>query len=137
MWLFIEPLRHREARVPAARAALLGREERQVDRVGDEVRVEKQALLLALVGEVLRLAVEALLEVVLRVEDEARCRRTQLMITGALVTATKRAASLPEPLKCWCWQLSGIAKIAPAFHSKLTRLPASFQTAVEPRPSRT
>ncbi len=57
-------------------------------------------------------------------------------MTGALVTETKRAASLPEPLKCWCMVFSGIAKMAPAFHSKLTFAPASFQTVVEPRPSR-
>src|SRR2546422_4304391 len=38
-----------------------------------------------------------------------------------------------EPLKCWCQALSGTAKIAPAFHSKLMRFPAVFQTAVEPR----
>ena len=31
---------------------------------------------------------------------------------------------------------SGMAKIAPAFHSKVSFLPASFQTLVEPRPSR-
>ncbi len=58
------------------------------------------------------------------------------MITGALVTETKRAGSLPEPLKCWCVVFSGTAKIAPAFHSKVSFLPASFQTLVEPRPSR-
>ena len=60
------------------------------------------------------------------------------MITGgALVTATNRTGSLPDPLKCWCQQLSGIANIAPAFHSKVTRWPASFHTLVEPRPERT
>ena len=64
MWLFMWPLRHAEADVPAARAALLRGDQRQVDRVGDEVGVEQQAALLALVGEVVRLAVEALLEVV-------------------------------------------------------------------------
>jgi hypothetical protein len=29
-----------------------------------------------------------------------------------------------------------MAKIAPAFHSKVTRAPASFHTVVEPRPDR-
>src|SRR5687767_4340077 len=53
-----------------ARAALLGGEERQVDGVGDEVRVEQQPFLLALVREVFRLAGEALLEVVIAVENE-------------------------------------------------------------------
>ncbi len=36
-------------------------------------------------------------------------------------------------MKCWYQQLSGIAKIAPAFHSKVTRAPAWFHTVVEPR----
>jgi hypothetical protein len=33
--------------------------------------------------------------------------------------------------------LSGMAKMAPAFHSKVTLAPASFHTMVEPRPSST
>ena len=33
--------------------------------------------------------------------------------------------------------LSGMAKIAPFFHSKLTLAPESFHTVVDPRPSRT
>ena len=84
MW----PLAMLKRMCAAAGAALLRRYQRQVDRVGDEVGVEQQPLLLALVGEVVRLAVEALLEVV------AACRRRSsespnaLMITGALVTAT-------------------------------------------------
>jgi hypothetical protein len=60
-----------------------------------------------------------------------------LITGGALVTATKRAGACPEPLKCWCQQLSGIANMAPAFHSKVMRRPASFHTLVEPRPSST
>jgi uncharacterized membrane protein YdfJ with MMPL/SSD domain len=40
----------------------------------------------------------------------------------------KRAGVLAEALKCWCVVLSGIAKIAPAFHSKVTLVPASFHT---------
>ena len=62
--------RHAEARMPAAGAALLRREQGQVDRIGDEVRVQQQPLLLALVGEIFRLAVEALFEVVVGVEDK-------------------------------------------------------------------
>ena len=58
------------------------------------------------------------------------------MTIGALVTETKRAGSRPEPLKCWCQQLSGMANSAPAFHSKVMRWPASFHTVVEPRPLR-
>ena len=50
------------------------------------------------------------------------------------MTATSRTTSWPEPLKCWYQQLSGIAKIDPAFHSKVTRAPELFQTVVEPRP---
>ena len=46
----------------------------------------------------------------------------RLITGGALVTATKRAGSLPEPLKCWCQVLSGMANSAPAFHSKVMRL---------------
>ena len=53
------------------------------------------------------------------------------------MTETKRAGSLPEALKCWCEALSGIAKIAPFFHSKVIFAPASFHTVVEPRPSST
>ncbi len=58
------------------------------------------------------------------------------MTEGALVTATKRAGSRPEPLKCWYQQFSGMAKIEPAFHSKVMRAPALFHTVVEPRPDR-
>ena len=55
-------------------------------------------------------------------------KRSVLMMAGALVTETNRAGSLPEPLKCWWLVLSGIAKIAPAFHSNETFTPASFHT---------
>ena len=58
------------------------------------------------------------------------------MIIGALVTDTKRAGSVPEALKCWCIAFNGIAKIAPFLHSNVMRAPASFQTLVDPRPSR-
>ncbi len=63
-------LGHVEADVSAARAALLGGDERQVHRVRHEIGLQQQALLLALVGEVVGLAGEARLEVVRRVEDE-------------------------------------------------------------------
>ncbi len=62
--------RHVEADVAAPRAALLRRDERKVHRVGDEVGVEEEPFLLALVGEVVGLAAEAVAEVVLRVEHE-------------------------------------------------------------------
>src|SRR5256885_919356 len=61
---------HNEADVPAARAALLGGNERQVHGVGDEVRLEQEALLFALVAEVVRLAGKTVLEIVFRVEYE-------------------------------------------------------------------
>jgi len=49
MWLFIDSARHVEADVTPAGAALLRGNERQIDGVGDEIRLEQQALLLALV----------------------------------------------------------------------------------------
>ena len=70
MWLFMRALGELEADMAAARAALLRLDQRQVHGVGDEIRLHQQALLLALVGEIVRLAVEAALEVVRRVEDE-------------------------------------------------------------------
>ena len=60
----------READVAAAGAALLGGDQRQVDRVGHEVGLEQEAVLLVLGGEVVGLAVEAVLEVVVAAEDE-------------------------------------------------------------------
>ena len=59
-----------EADVAAAGAALLRRDQRQVDRVGHEIRRQQEALGLVLGREVIRLAVEAALEVVLGAEDE-------------------------------------------------------------------
>ncbi len=53
-----------EADMAAAGAALSRFDQRQVDCVRDKVRLEQQSLLLALVGEVFRLAVESVLEVV-------------------------------------------------------------------------
>ena len=40
-----------------------------------------------------------------------------------LVTAAKRAVSVPEPLKCWCLALRGMPKAAPALHSKVCLAP--------------
>ena len=63
-------LGHVEADVPAAGAAFLGADERQVDRVGDEVRHQQEALLLRLGGEIVGLAGEAVGEIGRHVEDE-------------------------------------------------------------------
>ena len=54
----------------AAGAALLGRDQRQVDRIGHEIGGEQEALGLVLGGKIVRLAVEAALEVVVGAEDE-------------------------------------------------------------------
>ena len=70
MWLLSERLGEVEADVAAAGAALLRGDQRQVDRVGHEVGGEQEALGLVLGGEVVRLAVEAALEVVAGAEDE-------------------------------------------------------------------
>ena len=70
MWRVHRALRHVEADVAAAGAALLGGDQRQVHRVGHEVRHQLEALLLALGGEIVGLAVEAVLEVIGGVEDE-------------------------------------------------------------------
>ena len=53
---------------------------------------------------------------------------------GAVGHRDEAHHSWPEPLKCWYQQLSGMAKIEPAFHSKVMRAPALFHTVVEPRP---
>ncbi len=63
-------LGHVEADMAAAGAALLGADQRQVDRIGHEIGHQQQALLLALGAEIVGLAVEAVLEVVRGVEDE-------------------------------------------------------------------
>jgi hypothetical protein len=59
------------------------------------------------------------------------------MTGGMFVDDTNRAACWPDPLKCWWLALSGIANSEPVCHSKVTSAPASFQTRVEPCPSRT
>src|SRR5690349_21627648 len=63
-------LGHVEADMAATGSALLGGDERQVDRVGHEIRLQQQALLFALGTEIVWLAVEATSEVVLRAEHE-------------------------------------------------------------------
>jgi hypothetical protein len=63
-------LGHAEADVAAASPALLGADQRQVDRVSDEIRLQQQAPLLTLGAEIVRLAIEAILEVVVAAEDE-------------------------------------------------------------------
>ena len=63
-------LREVEADVAAARAALFRGDQRQVHRVRNEVGREQEALGLVLGRKIIRLAVEAALEVVLRAEDE-------------------------------------------------------------------
>ena len=64
------PLRHREADVATAGTAFLRRNQRQVNGVGDEVRLQQQAVLLVLGGEVVRLTGEPPDEVVRGVEHE-------------------------------------------------------------------
>src|SRR5262245_7928427 len=61
---------HVEADVAAPGAALLGADQRQIDRICDKVRVEQEALLLALWTEVIGLPGETVLEIVVRVENE-------------------------------------------------------------------
>ena len=63
-------LRHVEANMATARAALFGGDERNIRRIGHEIGGEQKALLLALVGEVIGLACKALFEVMRGVEDE-------------------------------------------------------------------
>ena len=119
---------HAEADVSAPRAALFGGHERQVHRIRHEVRVEqKPALLAGCRGAVLGVSGEngvgfqaAKALRAFGAEVAITCRPPKaLMMTGALVTATKRATSRPEPLKCWCQVLSGTANSAPAFHSNV------------------
>src|SRR5258707_14491237 len=64
------PFGHVEADVATAGAALLGADQRQVDRIRDEIGDEEEALLLAFGAEIVGLAVEAVLEDVLAIEDK-------------------------------------------------------------------
>src|SRR6202034_1837116 len=54
----------------AAGAAFGGRDQRNIDRIGNEICRQQKALLLALGAEIIGLASEAILEVVFGVEDE-------------------------------------------------------------------
>ena len=56
MWLFIEPRARLKRMWPPPAPRSLALIQRQVDRVGDEIGLQQQALLLALVGEIVRLA---------------------------------------------------------------------------------
>jgi hypothetical protein len=70
MWLFIEPLAMLKRIWPPPAPRSLRADQRQIDRVGHEVGDEQKTLLLALGAEVVGLAVEAVLEVVLSIEHE-------------------------------------------------------------------
>ena len=70
MWRVHRALGHVEADMAAAGAALGRGDQRDVDRVRHEIRRQQKALLLALGAEIIRLAGEAVLEVVFGVEDE-------------------------------------------------------------------
>ena len=61
----------------------------------------------------------------------------RFMVMGAVVTARKRAASAPEPFRCWCQTFSGTEKMLPSFHSNDVRLLGSSPTRVAPLPCRT
>src|ERR1700689_4266964 len=63
-------LGHIEADMAAAGAALRRGDQRNVDGIGYEIRRQQKALLLALGGEIIRLAGETVFEVVFGVEDE-------------------------------------------------------------------
>ena len=63
-------LGHREANMATACTSLLGRNEREIDRIGDKVSVEQQSFLLALVREVFRLAVKTIFEVESGIKDK-------------------------------------------------------------------
>ena len=64
-------LRHIEANMSTAGAAFLGADQWQVDCIGDEIRFQQQAFLFAFIIEIIRLARKAILEIVLRIENEA------------------------------------------------------------------
>jgi len=105
--------RHVEADVAAAGAALLGGQQRQIDRVGHEIGARQEAVLLGLRREIIRLAGKPVLEIVRTVEDEI-----EIVVA---VDHRRRVGhrdeahrSWPEPLKCWYQPLSGMAKMAPA-----------------------
>src|SRR5215831_3605037 len=65
-------LRHIETDMPATRASLLRRDQRQVDHIGHEIRGQQKSLRFGLGTEIVRLASEAVFEIVLCIEDEIR-----------------------------------------------------------------
>ena len=64
--------RHVEANVSAARTALFGTDEWQVDGIGHKIGFQQQTFLLALATEVIWLAIEAIGKVVLCVEHKVQ-----------------------------------------------------------------
>ena len=64
--------RHVEANVTAACTALFGADQGQVDGIGHKIGFKQQTLLLAFATEVIRLTIETVGEVVLRVEHKVK-----------------------------------------------------------------
>ena len=61
----------------------------------------------------------------------------QFIISGAEVDEASLADSVPEPLKCRYFELSGSANTLFGPHSKLWVRPSAVSMVVEPRPDRT
>ncbi len=80
-------LGHIETDAAAARTTLLGGDQRQIDGIGNEIRRQEEALRLGLGREIIRLAGEAVLEIVRGVEDEIESSY-RFITDGPLVTAT-------------------------------------------------
>jgi hypothetical protein len=70
MWLGIEPFamlkRMCPPPAPRSRASI----QRQINRIGNEIGMQQESDLFAMRGEIIRLAVEAVFEVVRKIEDE-------------------------------------------------------------------
>ena len=135
MWLFIDPLaimkRMWPPPAPRSFASFSGRFTASATKL-----VLSSSLALVLVGEVVGLSVEAPRKScgVLKTNSGSSYR---LMIGGMFVEEDEAGRGPPEPLKCWCQALSGIAKSEPGPPLKVTLAPASFQTEVEPCPDKT
>ena len=56
------------------------------------------------------------------------------MMIGMLLRQAIRAGSVPEPLKCWCRELIGIANRLPGPHSNVCDFPFASSTLVAPLP---
>ena len=63
--------------------------------------------------------------------------RNTLKMMGRSVTAARRAGSVPDPLKIWCFAFSGMAKIALGPHSNEYFRPSGRSMTVDPRPDMT